>query len=155
VIVLSARGQDSDKVAALDAGADDYLTKPFSVPELLARIRVAARHARERGDKKEPVFESGELHVDLANRAVTLSGVEVRLTPVEYKLLATLARRPGQVVTHQQLLREVWGPRSVTQRQYLHVYMGHLRNKLERDASKPRFLLTEPGVGYRLRAESG
>jgi two-component system KDP operon response regulator KdpE len=155
VIVLSARGQDSDKVAALDAGADDYLTKPFSVPELLARIRVAARHARERGDKKEPVFESGELRVDLANRAVTLSGVEVRLTPVEYKLLATLARRPGQVVTHQQLLREVWGPRSVTQRQYLHVYMGHLRNKLERDASKPRFLLTEPGVGYRLRAESG
>ena len=153
IIILSARGQDQDKVAALDAGADDYLTKPFSLPELLARIRVAARHAEERGDKKEPVFETGDLRIDLANRAVALAGVEVRLTPIEYKLLAALARRPGRVITYQQLLKEVWGPRYLTHKQYLHVYMGHLRNKLERDSAKPRFLVTEPGVGYRLKSD--
>jgi two-component system KDP operon response regulator KdpE len=153
IIILSARGQDQDKVAALDAGADDYLTKPFSLPELLARIRVAARHAEERGDKKEPVFETGELRVDLANRVVALGGKEVRLTPIEYKLMAALARRPGRVITYQQLLKEVWGPRYLTHKQYLHVYMGHLRNKLERDSAKPRFLVTEPGVGYRLKSE--
>ena len=152
IIILSARGQDQDKVAALDAGADDYLTKPFSLPELHARIRVAARHAEERGDKDDPVFETADLRIDRAKRIVTLAGQEVRLTPIEYKLLATLVRKPGCVLTYQQLLKEVWGPRSLTHKQYLHVYMGHLRNKLERDPAKPRFLVTEPGVGYRLKA---
>jgi two-component system KDP operon response regulator KdpE len=151
IIILSARGQDGDKVAALDAGADDYLTKPFSLPELLARIRVAARHAEERGDKSEPVFETADLRVDRAKRIVTLAGQEVRLTPIEYKLLATLVRKPGCVLTYQQLLKEVWGPRHLTHKQYLHVYMGHLRNKLERDPARPRFLVTEAGVGYRLK----
>jgi two-component system KDP operon response regulator KdpE len=153
IIVLSARGQEHDKVAALDAGADDYLTKPFGLPELMARIRVAKRHAQERGDKKEAVLDLGDLRVDLANRVVTLGGAEVRLTPIEYKLLATLARRVGQVLTYQQLLKEVWGPRYSTQRQYLHVYMGHLRAKLEHDPARPRFLVTESGVGYRLKSE--
>jgi two-component system KDP operon response regulator KdpE len=153
IIILSARGQDPDKVAALDAGADDYLTKPFSLPELLARIRVAARHAEERGDKREAVFETGDLRIDLASRIVAVAGEEVRLTPIEYKLLATLARKAGRVLTYQQLLREVWGPRYMTQKQYLHVYMGHLRGKLERDPAKPQFLVTEPGVGYRLKTD--
>ena len=153
IIVLSARGQDSDKVAALDAGADDYLTKPFSLPELLARIRVAQRHAVNAGGKVESVFVAFDLRVDLANRVVTLAENEVRLTPVEYKLLATLVRHAGRVMTYQQLLKEVWGPRFATQKQYLHVYVGHLRSKLERDPARPRFLLTEPGVGYRLKAE--
>lgn len=151
IVVLSARGQDQDKVAALDAGADDYLTKPFSLPELLARIRVAARHAQQRGDRKEPTFEAGDLRIDLANRIVTVAGNEVRLTPIEYKLLATLARKAGRVLTYQQLLKDVWGPRYLTHKQYLHVYMGHLRNKLERHPAKPQFLVTEPGVGYRLK----
>jgi two-component system KDP operon response regulator KdpE len=153
IIILSARGQDQDKVAALDAGADDYLTKPFSLPELLARIRVAARHAEERGDKRSAIFEIGDLRVDLATRVLTLAGNEVRLTPIEYKLLTTLIRKAGHVLTYQQLLKDVWGPRSMTHKQYLHVYMGHLRSKLEPDPAKPRFLVTEPGVGYRLRAE--
>jgi len=153
IIILSARGQDQDKVAALDAGADDYLTKPFSLPELLARIRVAARHASERGDKQDAVFEVGDLRIDRAARVVTLGGEEVRLTPIEYKLLTALARRAGHVLTYQQLLKEVWGPRSLTHKQYLHVYMGHLRGKLEHDPAKPRFLVTEPGVGYRLKGE--
>jgi two-component system KDP operon response regulator KdpE len=153
IIILSARGQDEDKVAALDAGADDYLTKPFSLPELLARIRVATRHAEQRGDKDEPVFETGDLRIDRAKRVVTLARKEVRLTPIEYKLLASLARKPGSVLTYRQLLKEVWGPRYLTQKQYLHVYMGHLRNKLERDPAQPRFLVTEPGVGYRLKTD--
>jgi two-component system KDP operon response regulator KdpE len=153
IIILSARGQDQDKVPALDAGADDYLTKPFSLPELLARIRVAARHAEQRGDKKEGAFEVGDLRIDLESRVVTLSGEEVRLTPIEYKLLATLVRKAGHVLTYQQLLKDVWGPRYATQRQYLHVYMGHLRNKLEHDPARPRFLVTEPGIGYRLKIE--
>jgi two-component system KDP operon response regulator KdpE len=149
IIILSARGQDQDKVAALDAGADDYLTKPFSLPELLARIRVAERHAEHRSDKKDAIFMLG----DLASRVVTVAGAEVRLTPIEYRLLTTLVRKAGRVLTYQQLLKDVWGPRYATQKQYLHVYMGHLRNKLERDPAQPRFLVTEPGVGYRLRME--
>jgi two-component system KDP operon response regulator KdpE len=153
IIVLSARGQENDKVAALDAGADDYLTKPFGLPELLARIRVAHRHAAERGDKKNAVVSAGDLRIDLANRVVSRAGEEVRLTPIEYKLLATLVKKVGQVLTYQQLLKEVWGPRYSTQRQYLHVYMGHLRAKLEADPARPRFLLTESGVGYRLKVE--
>jgi len=153
IIVLSARGQDQDKIAALDAGADDYLTKPFSLPELLARIRVAERHAEQLGDKKDAVFTLGDMRIDLASRVVTMGGNEVRLTPIEYKLLTTLARKAGRALTYQQLLKEVWGPRYATQRQYLHVYMGHLRSKLERDPARPRFLVTEPGVGYRLKLE--
>lgn len=153
IIVLSARGLEEDKVAALDAGADDYLTKPFSLAELLARIRVAGRHAEMRGDKADAVFSSGDLRVDFASRVVTLGGAEVRLTPIEYKLLRTLARKAGRVLTYQQLLKDVWGPRYATQKQYLHVYMGHLRTKLERDPARPRFLVTEPGVGYRLKPE--
>jgi two-component system, OmpR family, KDP operon response regulator KdpE len=153
IIVLSARGQDHDKIAALDAGADDYLTKPFSLPELLARIRVAERHAEQLGDKKDAIFTLDDLRIDLASRVVTLGGDEVRLTPIEYKLLTTLARKAGRVLTYQQLLKDVWGPRYATQKQYLHVYMGHLRNKLERDPARPRFLVTESGVGYRLKVE--
>ena len=116
IIVLSARGQDQDKIAALDAGADDYLTKPFSLPELLARIRVAERHAEQLGDKKDAIFTLGELRIDLASRVVTLGGDEVRLTPIEYKLLTTLARKAGRVLTYQQLLKDVWGPRYATQK---------------------------------------
>lgn len=153
IIILSARGQDQDKVAALDAGADDYLTKPFSLAELLARIRVAGRRAGERVDKKESVFTLGDLRIDFVSRVVTLAGDEVRLTPIEYKLITTLARKAGRVLTYQQLLKEVWGPRVTTQKQYLHVYVGHLRSKLERDPARPRFLVTEPGVGYRLKLE--
>jgi two-component system KDP operon response regulator KdpE len=153
IIILSARGQDQDKIAALDAGADDYLTKPFSFPELQARIRVAERHAEQLGDKKGAVFTLGDLRIDLASRIVTVSGAEVRLTPIEYKLLTTLARKAGRVLTYQQLLKDVWGPRYATQKQYLHVYMGHLRNKLEHDPTRPRFLVTESGVGYRLKLE--
>jgi two-component system KDP operon response regulator KdpE len=153
IIILSARGQDQDKVAALDAGADDYLTKPFSLPELMARIRVAVRHASDAGGKDDSVFTFGELKVDLAARLVTRGGEDVRLTPIEYKLLATLVRSGGRVMTYQQLLKDVWGLRYASQKQYLHVYVGHLRNKLERDPTRPRFLLTEPGVGYRFKVE--
>jgi two-component system KDP operon response regulator KdpE len=153
IIVLSARGQDADKVAALDAGADDYLTKPFSLAELLARIRVAERHIERQGEKTDAVFVLEDLRIDFASRIVTLAGEEVRLTPIEYKLLTTLARKAGRVLTYQQLLKEVWGPRYATQKQYLHVYMGHLRNKLERCPTKPRFLVTESGVGYRLKVD--
>jgi len=152
IIVLSARGQEQDKVAALDAGADDYLTKPFSLPELMARMRVAQRHAA-RGEKGESVHVYGDLRIDLGSRVVTRGKDEVRLTPVEYKLLATLVRNAGKVMTYLQLLKDVWGLRSAHQKQYLHVYMGHLRSKLENDPTRPRFLMTEPGVGYRFKAE--
>jgi two-component system KDP operon response regulator KdpE len=151
IVILSARGQERDKVQALDAGADDYLTKPFGLQELLARIRVARRHAaaRARGPSGT-VLEAGPLRIDLDKRRVGIDDREVRLTPIEYKLLLVLAKNAGKVLTHHQLLKEVWGPGRAGQTQYLHVYMGHLRNKLEADPARPRLLITEPGVGYRL-----
>jgi two-component system, OmpR family, KDP operon response regulator KdpE len=151
IIVISARGREEDKIQALDAGADDYLTKPFGVGELLARIRVALRNAA-RGELGSSQFAVGPLRVDLARRQVLVSEKEVHLTPIEYKLLSTLVKYAGRVVTHRQLLREVWGPNSTDQTQYLRVYMGQLRHKLEQNPSRPQFLTTEPGVGYRLRA---
>jgi two-component system KDP operon response regulator KdpE len=151
IIVLSARGRESDKVAALDAGADDYLTKPFGAGELLARLRVALRHAARLGTTADAsIFQLRELVVDLGRREVTLGGESIRLTPTEYRLLVVLIRNAGKVVTHRQLLKEVWGPDSVSENQYLRVYMGQLRRKLEPDPARPRFLKTEPGVGYRL-----
>ncbi len=149
IIVLSARGREEDKVDALDAGADDYLTKPFSVNELLARLRVALRHAAT-GAEGEPVFEVGPLRVDLARREVTVDGREVRLTPTEFKLLSLLARHAGKVLTHKHILREVWGPEA-TEPHYVRVQMAELRKKLEAEPARPRLLITEPGVGYRLR----
>jgi two-component system KDP operon response regulator KdpE len=154
IIVLSARGREQDKVAALDRGADDYLTKPFGVDELLARIRVALRHAAlPPGAALESLFEVGELRVDLAARVVRRGGEEVHLTPTEYKLLALLVRHAGKVITHRQLLKEVWGTNSADQSHYVRVYMAQLRQKLEADPARPRLLITEPGVGYRLKAE--
>jgi two-component system KDP operon response regulator KdpE len=152
IIVLSAREKDGDKIHALDAGADDYVTKPFSMGELLARMRVAFRRkSREDAGDEDGVAEFGEVQLDFARRRVTLAGEEVKLTPIEYRLLTALARRPGRVLTHEQLLREVWGPAHTRQHHYLRVYMAQLRQKLERIPGRPRFLLTEPGVGYRLR----
>jgi len=154
IIVISARREDEDKIRALDAGADDYLTKPFSVGELHARIRVAFRHKAETGaDRAEPVFQTGELRVDLGKREVFVGEDEVHLTPNEYSLLATLVHHAGRVLTHRQLLQEVWGPSYVEHRQYLRVFMGQLRHKLEHDPARPRYLVNEPGVGYRLKVE--
>ncbi|HSD50358.1 MAG TPA: response regulator [Candidatus Methylomirabilis sp.] len=154
IVVLSARGQERDKIAALDAGADDYVSKPFGVGELLARMRVALRHlARSPKDSGDPIFTLGDLHVDLAQRQVTMAGKLVHLTPMEYRLLATLIRHAGKILTHQHLLKEVWGPTQTEQAQYLRVYIAQLRRKLEADPARPRFVLTEPGVGYRLAAE--
>lgn len=154
IIVLSARNRERDKVDALDAGADDYLTKPFGVDELMARIRVALRHADRRdGEPELAVVETSALRIDLAARRVTRAGEDVHLTPIQYQLLAVLARHAGRVVTHTQLLKEVWGPHYERETQYLRVYMGQLRQKLEADPARPRYLLTEPGVGYRLSAE--
>jgi len=154
IVVLSARGQEPDKIAALDAGADDYVAKPFGVGELLARIRVSLRHAeRTIRDVGEPAFAAGALHVNLAERRVVVGGKEIHLTPIEYRLLATLIKHAGRVLTHGQLLREVWGPPYEDKAHYLHVYMAQLRRKLEGDPARPRYLLTEPGVGYRLAAE--
>jgi len=154
VIVLSARGQERDKVTALDAGADDYVSKPFGADELLARIRVTLRHtAGASHEGADATFKVGDLQVDQLRRHVTVRGTEVRLTPIEYKLLTTLVRHAGKVVTHQQLLREVWGPGHDAQSHYVRVYMAHLRHKLETEPARPRYLLTEPGVGYRLAAE--
>jgi two-component system KDP operon response regulator KdpE len=152
IIVISARGREEDKIRALDAGADDYLTKPFGVGELLARIRVALRNAA-RGELGSSQFSLADLQVDLIRRIVLLKGSEVHLTPIEYKLLATLIQHAGRVITHRQLLKEVWGPGSSEQTQYLRVYMRQLRHKLEQNPSRPRYLTTEPGVGYRLRTE--
>jgi len=154
IIVLSARDQEKQKVTALDNGADDYLTKPFSTGELLARIRVALRHANRSGDNTEsPVFTVGELRVDLAARRVFVRNTEVRLTPLEYKLLTSLVQHAGKVLTHRVLLKEVWGPHHVQETHYLRVYMTNLRRKIESDTSEPRYLLTEQGVGYRLAVE--
>ena len=151
VVVLSARGQEEDKIRALDAGADDYVTKPFAMGELLARVRVALRHGARREDGDVGPVQVDDLVVDLARRVVTVGGKEARLTPIEYRLLAVLARHAGRVMTHEQLLREVWGPGYATQHHYVRVYMAQLRGKLEHDPSRPRWLVTEPGVGYRLR----
>jgi two-component system, OmpR family, KDP operon response regulator KdpE len=154
IIILSARGQEKDKVEALDAGADDYLTKPFGVPELLARARVALRNeARLAAGKAESVFQVGDIRVDLERRQVFQSEQEVHLTKIEYKLLVTLIRFAGKVVTQNQLLREVWGSAYGDESNYLRVYMSHLRQKLEKDAAHPRYLITEPGVGFRLRVD--
>jgi two-component system KDP operon response regulator KdpE len=152
IVVLSARGQERDKIDALDAGADDYVTKPFGVGELLARMRVALRHAAREGmdPQDEPVFEVADLHVDLVRRNVRLRGEEVHLTPIEYKILAALVRHAGRVLTHRQLLQEVWGPSFGDQTHYLRVYMQQLRKKLEDTPAHPHYLRTEPGVGYRL-----
>ena len=150
LIMLTARADEGDKVTGLDAGADDYLTKPFGMGELLARIRTALRHRLQEGGEA-PLFRSGRLAVDLVKRLVTLDGQEVRLSPKEYDLLRLLVQHAGRVVTHQQLLREVWGPAQIRETQYLRVYIGQLRGKLEADPGQPRLILTEPGVGYRLR----
>ncbi len=152
IIVISAREQEEDKIRALDAGADDYLTKPFGAGELLARIRVALRHeALKRSGQKEPVFVLDELRVDLAKRQVFLRDREIHLTPIEYRLLTALIRNAGKVLTHTHLLKEVWGPAYADQTQYLRVYMTSLRRKLEDDPTRPKFLINEPGVGYRLK----
>ena len=153
ILVISARGREEDKVAALDAGADDYVTKPFGVGELLARLRVALRHTSRVGDGESPRLMLGDLEIDLEKRRVALRGEAVHLTPIEYRLLAELAKNAGKVMTHSQLLRQVWGQAYAHQSHYLRVYMAQLRRKLEADPAQPKRLITEPGVGYRL-AES-
>jgi two-component system, OmpR family, KDP operon response regulator KdpE len=153
VIVLTARNREADKIEALDQGADDYLTKPFGMGELMARIRAALRH-RVQAKGAEPVFKVGPIVVDLIKRLVTRDGQEVKLSPREYDLLRMLVQNAGRVVTHQQILREVWGPAHVEDTQYLRVYIGQLRQKLEPQPEAPRFLLTEPGVGYRLKEDA-
>ncbi|MEO8698808.1 MAG: response regulator [Kofleriaceae bacterium] len=152
IIVLSARDGDPDKVNALDAGAADYLTKPFSTVELLARIRVALRHARP-VIVDEPTLIVGPITIDHARHAVTIDGKAARLTPIEFRLLVQLARRAGKVLTHRQLLEQVWGLAKINQTHYLRVHMQALRRKLEADPSRPRWLVTEAGIGYRLRDE--
>jgi len=151
IIVLSARGREADKVEALDAGSDDYLTKPFGVNELLARMRAALRRANQSGTAPEPLIEIGALRVDLARREVTLAGSALHLTPNEYRILTLLARNPGKVLTHRQILKEVWGPAHVEETHYLRVYMAQLRRKIEADPARPQLLVTEPSVGYRMR----
>jgi len=147
VIVLSAVGEEKEKIAALDAGADDYVTKPFSVDELLARLRAVLRRKSVTAD---PVIEIGDLRIDVPERVVTVGGKRVKLSPHEFDLLRVLAQNRGKLLTHRMLLREVWGPAYQVEAHYLHVYISHLRRKIEADPSSPRYLLTEPGAGYRL-----
>jgi two-component system, OmpR family, KDP operon response regulator KdpE len=151
IVVLSAVGDEREKVLALDAGADDYVTKPFGAEELLARLRAVLRRA---DDHDGPVVTIGELAIDRARRQVTVAGASVHLTPIEFSLLAALARDPGRLVTHRNLLREVWGPEYSQETHYLRVHFANLRAKLETDPARPRYVLTEPGVGYRLGSES-
>ena len=149
ILVLSAVGDEREKVRALDAGADDYVTKPFGTDELLARLRAVLRRAVDEGS--EPAIRAGELVIDMSARRVTRAGQEVHLTPIEFDLLKTLARHRGKLVTHRQLLKEVWGPAYETETHYLRVHFAHLRAKIEPDSSSPRYIVTDPGVGYRLR----
>ena len=151
IIILSVRGAESDKVAALDAGADDYLTKPFTVGELLARLRANLRRATKKDS--EPVFTSGSLKMDLSRRLITVSGLEVQLTPTEYELLRVLVTHPGKVLTHHFLLREVWGAEYGEEFHMLHVNISNLRRKIEPEPTRPQFVITEPGVGYRLKID--
>jgi len=154
IIILSARDQEKEKVAALDHGADDYLTKPFSTGELLARIRVALRHAqRSATDQSPTTFQVGELRLDFPKRQVFVGDREVHLTPIEFKLLSALVREAGKVLTHRHLLNEVWGPHHLDETHYLRVFMASLRRKIEADPTQPRYLLTEQSVGYRLAAD--
>jgi two-component system KDP operon response regulator KdpE len=153
VIIISARGQEQDKIKGLDSGADDYLTKPFSVGELLARIRACLRRSALSGvESTEPVFETGDLRVDLANRQVFVKGDEVKLTPIEYKLLTEFVKHAGKVLTHRHLLKEVWNTRDDNQTHYVRIFVHQLRQKIEQDSARPRYLLSEPGVGYRLKS---
>ncbi len=151
IIVISASGQEEKKVRALDEGADDYLTKPFGAAELMARIRVAIRHSARGPDSNAVVRIGDDVEVDLVKRIVQVRGAEIHLTPIEYKLLTTLAKHAGMVMTHRQLLEQVWGPGHAHQMQYLRVYMTQLRHKLEKNPARPQWLLTEPGVGYRIK----
>ncbi len=154
VIIISAREQEGDKIKALDGGADDYLTKPFCSGELLARIRVALRHAvpKQQG-QEDAVFIAEELRIDFLKRQVFIGTREIHLTPIEYRLLTVLVRNAGRVMTHRQILKEVWGPPYVEQTHYLRVFMNQLRKKIETDSTRPRFLLNEPGIGYRFKPD--
>jgi two-component system, OmpR family, KDP operon response regulator KdpE len=152
IIILSARSNEQNKILALDAGADDYLTKPFGFGELLARIRVALRHSAQSGAlTNSEVFASGELTIDLHNRVVTVEDKDIHLTPIQYRLLTVLIKHPGKVLTHQQILKEVWGPSYQENAHYLRIYMSQLRQKLEKEPTQPKYLLTESGVGYRFK----
>lgn len=155
IVIISARGQENSKIAALDAGADDYLTKPFGVGELLARMRVALRHSARSlsGEPTDAVIAVGDLSIDLEKHVVSKSNQEVKLTKIEFDLLSVLARNLGKVITHRQLLKEVWGPHAVHEPHYVRVFMANLRKKLENNPSRPELLITEQGVGYRLREQ--
>jgi two-component system KDP operon response regulator KdpE len=152
ILVLSAVGEEQEKIAALDAGADDYVTKPFSGDELLARLRAALRRTRP---STQPVVEIGDLRIDLERRQVTMDDEEIQLTPIEYDLLRLLAENEGKLMTHPTILREIWGPAYAEESNYLHVYVSHLRRKIEPDPARPRYILNQPGVGYRLVDPSG
>jgi two-component system, OmpR family, KDP operon response regulator KdpE len=155
ILVISARGQEESKVKALDGGADDYLTKPFGAGELMARLRVALRHAAQAREVPSTISRVGDdVEVDLVKRIVRVRGEEVHLTPIEYKLLVALVKHAGLVMTHRQLLEQVWGPGHAHQMQYLRVYMTQLRHKLEKNPARPRVIVTEPGIGYRLKADA-